>query len=537
MISDTDVAMIEHIVDTSRVVDILNDGMTRSSRGRPSNTSDLRLFNIGALLANQKYRTFRTRDIHTTLTTDLSRTAQEHLGIITIRDGHEMMLKETALNTVVRRVYEKLGYGYGTHPELDDTERQRRLDVMTAASDALLDVFLELTTSTYYAIDSSGVWSWAVSSRKRPNVDELDAADEDDAISSADPDARWGVKTAKDGSRETVFGYHLHGAITVAGRTADSRHQDQDAEPRIIARLGITPAPADIVDVTLSIIDRLHGRITDILTDSHYHYKAIDRWLIPTLERNVRNHHDLRKDEVGIKWYSDIAFLGGQGFCASCPTDALTTKPLGPEPTDEARQEAIQKVEIRSNYRMKVIKPLDANLNITYQCPAAAGLIGCPNRPESMIVANRHAQPINTNPIEPNATGELPTCCTNTTFQLTLPMKIAKTHQRHLWQSKKWQATYNKRSHVEGFFGNIKNDATENVHRGLHRHIGIMWNHYFLTLASVNYNLRTVRTWHETTGYGDPSHPLLADITPTPKNRFKQPVRRGPRQPRWKKAA
>ena len=535
MIPEVDVARVEYIVDTSDVVNIVNDGFVRSNRGRPSNTRDLRLFIIGALLTNQTYGNFRTRAIHRTLTRDLSRATQERLGVITYRNGHETVLKETALNTVVRRIFEGLGYGNGTHPELDDDERARRLGVMNAASDALMEVFCAPFTSTHYAIDSSGIWSWAVSDRKPPGVDPDDTDAECHIISSADPDARWGVKTSKSGGKENVFGYHFSAAVMVPGRNADGKLHPSHYEPRLIRRIGITPAPHDIVDVTMSMIDRLEGSVTDISTDRAYHHKKIERFLIPLLERGIRNHHDLRSDEISTAHYEKVVFLGGQGFCSACPPELLDAKPLPPDPSPTAQAESDRKFNMRLPYHMKVIKPLDATLRITLQCPAAAGVMGCPNRPESMIIANRRALPTVKNPIAPNAKGELPRCCTSTTFQLRLPEPIAKLWQPYLWQSPRWQRFVWIRSFVESVYGNLKNEARENINRKVHRHIGITWSHFFLTLASTNYNLRTLRKWHEETGRGDPDHPLLADITPNKKRRA--PVTRGPRTPRWKKAA
>ena len=100
-----------------------------------------------------------------------------------------------------------------------------------------------------------------------------------------------------------------------------------------------------------------------------------------------------------------------------------------------------------------------------------------------------------------------------------------------LWGSQQWRDEFNKRTYVESLFGNIKNEATENVGRGMHRHVGIMMHHLHLTLAATNFNLRTLRKWHQTTGKGDPENPLLADIEV---DGIKQPaVKRGRRAPRW----
>ena len=84
---------------------------------------------------------------------------------------------------------------------------------------------------------------------------------------------------------------------------------------------------------------------------------------------------------------------------------------------------------------------------------------------------------------------------------------------------------------VESLFGNMKNDASENVRRGMHRHVGIAFNHLHLSLAAANFNLRTLRKWHQDTGKGDTANPLLADVAVQTTN-VERPTR-GTRRSRW----
>jgi len=65
----------------------------------------------------------------------------------------------------------------------------------------------------------------------------------------------------------------------------------------------------------------------------------------------------------------------------------------------------------------------------------------------------------------------------------------------------------------------------------MHRHVGITMNHLHLTLAAAHFNLRTLRKWHQTTGKGDPTNPLLAGITT--QVTITPGAKRGPRRPRW----
>ena len=62
---------------------------------------------------------------------------------------------------------------------------------------------------------------------------------------------------------------------------------------------------------------------------------------------------------------------------------------------------------------------------------------------------------------------------------VTLPDPILKHAQPHVGMQQ-WRDEFNKRTYVESLFGNIKNEATENVGRGMHRHVGIMMHHLHL---------------------------------------------------------
>ena len=540
MITALTVSLVEHVVDTSNAVNILVDGLKRDRRGRPFNPAMLRTLLIGWLLTNQEYGTMRIEHVHRVLTTRLDIPTQRRLGVIIDRNGKEQTITRSPLDAMVRRLENGLGYGEGTHPNLDDDERKRRQKVMISFSDALLDVFNEGFISTHYAIDASGIWTWGKSRRRRPNIDELDENGDinpDAHIDETDPDAQWGVKTSKDGPKESVFGYHLHAIVRVPGRTRHGHHQQRDAEPRLVHRLGITPANADVVDVSLSMIDRLNNpltsdnptQITDLIVDSHYHYKQTGRWLKELLKRGVKQHLHLRNDEVKFLTYKQVKFLGGDGHCPATPARFEHIVPLPPDPSPKQIEEFQQLNDERKQFAMARHTSIDETGKVRLKCPALAGEIGCPLRPGTVQAATQEGQPVLT--IDEVPSVDLPACCTQNTVELTLPEPILKFVQPFFWGSKQWREQFNKRTYVESLFGNIKNQATENVGRGMHRHVGITMNHLHLTLAATNFNLRTLRKWHRTTGKGDPTNPLLADITT--QVAITPGTKRGPRRPHW----
>jgi hypothetical protein len=323
------------------------------------------------------------------------------------------------------------------------------------------------------------------------------------AGASHDPDAAWGMKTSKTGKREVFFGYQEHTLVQVPGDD-----QAADHEPRLIRRLELTPASHDVVAVSLRLIDSLSRPVRDLIVDLHYSYKRFDRWLSQLIERGVRQHHDLRSDEQGFTEYEGMRFAGGWGHCP-CTPDYLGTIPsLPPHATPEALEAFNNDIDRRQLYALRRINQPDATGATRYQCPALAGKIGCPLRAGTVVSALECGAPVIEHP--PVATAEgLPACCTQVSVKVTPPAKVRKLSQTIYWGSRAWQRLYRKRTYVEGCYGNRKNPSTENMRRGLFRSTGLVWANIVISMAAASHNERMLRNWHERTGLGDPSHPLL----------------------------
>jgi hypothetical protein len=99
----------------------------------------------------------------------------------------------------------------------------------------------------------------------------------------------------------------------------------------------------------------------------------------------------------------------------------------------------------------------------------------------------------------PPAGEDKPKCCTQRT--VTIAGNVTpKTRQRLYWGSDEWIASFNRRTHVEGFYGNMKNTNTENITRGWCCVIGIVKTSILLAVAVAATNIRLLRAWSKRTG-------------------------------------
>ena len=86
---------------------------------------------------------------------------------------------------------------------------------------------------------------------------------------------------------------------------------------------------------------------------------------------------------------------------------------------------------------------------------------------------------------------------------------IMKSHQDLYWGSPEHQAVYLKRTHVEGFFGNLKGDNAAGKNRGTSLYTGLGHESLEAAMFAVAANIRAFRSWHDATGLGDPANPIL----------------------------
>jgi hypothetical protein len=326
-----------YVIATAGLVEKIAAGVRRDPRGRPTNTDMIRLFLVGMFLAVQDNEAATIQAVYETLTEELTIDDQIRLGVRNPKAGPAGKAGITLadMQNVAKLFDSRLEYGPVTAPDLDQAERDRRLEVVASLADAVCDLFTDGFDSTTYAIDATNVWSWVRSTRSTATDDpegETDPeTDPDQPSSSPRPkkktDAGWGKKTAKNGKEEAFFGFHEHTMVVVP-----HGKNDPQATPPLIARYTLSHPSADLAAVTLDLIDRaVHA--TRVIVDRHYSYKKAEAWRDQLATREIDQILDLRADEQGWSDLDGVRFAASVPHCPAAP-DALGTIAIpGPDAT------------------------------------------------------------------------------------------------------------------------------------------------------------------------------------------------------------
>ncbi len=348
----------EYLIESSGVIPLMADLLRTDRRGRPYDEQKLRVFLIGLYLTIENCRSATISDVVDTVHEELDLDDQYRLRIRD-RETGKLLITKDHFYYLTKTITGQLGYGNsvpkrtevfddnGEHKGFcgitDEERRERR--------DAVSDICRRLLATTHvgpepvaFAIDATGIWSWG-KGRAKPTpseiealLDDLDEAapliDESTGPSEADDfrvgskgchdgDAECGAKTAKDGTTHWFFGYHEHTVVQVPGLG-----ENADDAPRLIRAFEVTPAKADVVEVSTRVLDSVdNGRQGKLLlADSFYHHKKFQRWKRPLREKGWDLVHDLRVDEYGFTEFERMRWAAGSAHCPATP-DGLGTIP------------------------------------------------------------------------------------------------------------------------------------------------------------------------------------------------------------------
>lgn len=504
MIPAVEVRRVEAVVERSGLIDELEDLLrprdpnTGRPIGRPRDIS-VRTFLVGVLLAARHGRNLHLRQVHRILTVDVSRTQQDRLGVRFQRRGDP--------RGAFRRI---LTYAHFSRITCALAAKVRRDgdEYLQSICDRLIDASVAAGPAPTgdWAIDGTGVdtWSNGLKSEKR----------------RADQDARWGHRTPtpQKSMSDKFFGYDLT-ALTALPPTGSDGHE----YPPVIRRIVVRPAASDDAEASLAGIDSLIAsgiEVNHVIVDRGISYKTADRWANPLRERGITQTIDMHPADSGRVDHDGIAMIDGWPYCPailetlveiarpeklSVPKDDQDRSSAAAVAIDEYRADMAE----RGTYAFARVsgwrtKARSGERVERYECPAEAGRVRCPLKPETMHYPDD--VPVILAP-PPAATA--PTCCRQRTVEVGEDA-AGKLRQRYELGTDAWIRDFNRRTFVEGGFGVLRNPAVGGLARGLFCVIGRTKVTLWLAALVTAVNINAITRWAVRTGVVSSDDPVLA---------------------------
>ena len=340
------------------------------------------------------------------------------------------------------------------------------------------------------AIDGTSIDSWGTyRSTKRPNKGQKRG----EKIPT-DPDARWRGKGV-DAWKRPVFGYDLTVSVTIPDPVGQS-------VPLSATSMRFRPAGTQTIPMALGVAydtakDR--GGLSDVLADREYTQRLDGAdFILPLRALGAEPIFQLKSTQQGGSGTQRGALIvDGQPYSPSLPVALREVKMPAVNASIEELAEYQRKIGLREKYRLIPHGARKADGSQVYQCPASAGKLRCP------LVASSQLLPLGTMPAFPPTNPMPGTVCTKkfTTFAASeLPLS-----QREQYGSFDWYVSMNRRNRVEGFFGNLKDKARENLTRGTIRVMGLVKTGLLVAMAVASLNLRLGEKWETTQREQTPS--------------------------------
>ena len=377
-----------------------------------------------------------------------------------------------------------------------DAKHDRLRWVLDRGLDATLPTDQQHTGS--YAVDGSAVSTWARQNRATPRRPWL----------HPDPDAAWNGKPSwgRHGHTSGWFGYWLHGLV----RVGEVGGPDT---PCLVERIELTPANGDSRVAGVDVLTRMvadHEATDDaagvaprprrdVLADRAYtaETRRADDWIWPLWALGFTSVHELTEHQLGHRRRTSTGALiiDGQPHSPRLPAHlrALTPPPVGsPRTAIDAYQ---QRIAQRRLYALHAVGGRNEDGSWDFGCRAMAllGQLRCDLKPRSMALP--HTRPTaDPGVYQPANPARLPKVCGQEKARVAreeLPF-----WQPDLYGSADWYASYNRRNRIEGIFGNLKNDATQDISRGSIRVMGLAKTSLMTLMSVIATNLRLLDRWH-----------------------------------------
>lgn len=301
-----------------------------------------------------------------------------------------------------------------------------------------------------------------------------------------DPDARWRGRGV-DAWKRPVFGYDLTVSVTIP---------DPTGRPVALAATSMRFRPAGTQTITMALAVALdtaqdRGGLGDVIADREY-TQRIDGadFILPLRALGAEPVFQLKSTQQGGRGTQRGALvIDGQPYSPALPDGLRDLRMPAVNAPLAALAEYQRKIGLREKYRLIPHGSRKADGSQVYQCPASAGRLRCP------LVAGSQLLALGTMPAFPPMNPMPGSVCTRkyTTFAADeLPLS-----QREQYGSFDWYVSMNRRSRVEGFFGNLKDRARENVTRGAIRVMGLVKTGLLVAMAVASLNLRLADKWDD----------------------------------------
>ena len=530
--------------------------MLRPSGGGRPRQLDVGVFLAGLIATVQDNRALTLVNLHAALTTEIPRSLAVGIGTHYRRKGEECSRPITIrqVRYLLEAIERRLAHTDGRAPDLGEADRTIRAAALQRILDRIIASSLpaELPVPSTMALDGTAIDSWARSRFGRKGRSavaaeiDLDTTETEATAgtqkkkkatagtrkkrftastpkgsanvdrTSFDPDAGRGHRTRTWDNKTTFcFGYELFAMVAVPLVGAAP-----DLFPKLTHAISLRPSGTDVVEPALGMLDAFASRgtvVTELLNDRAWSYKTPDRWADVLREREIEQVLDLHQNDRGVLDFEGIRMIDGTPHCPATP-DELTviTRPavLSVAPL-RANADALEiahhekalaehadfaaRIAERRRYAFRLVENASPSAKdkgkTRWECPAQAGKMRCTNCPMSQFL-----DPATTPEIEdPPELSTAPKCCTQRT--VTIPGAArGKLAQRYYWGSPEWIEAFARRTHVEGYFGNLKNTSSGNVKRGWCKVVGIVKTSILLACAVAATNISLFRTWAERTG-------------------------------------
>jgi hypothetical protein len=413
---------------------------------------------IGMLLAAQDGRPAHLRRVHAALIS-LPEAEQLRLSVIATWKSGEHLLTYRQIEYTFALIVRAL-----SKEEPDGAPSQLLCEVL----DQLLEASVKVTgdpASSSYAIDWTDLEAWARPPRgERP---------------SADPEAAFGHRTANaPGEGESFFGYYLQAATIVGDEGGEA--------PELVRRIHLASCRHDPPAQIVSVIERMARddiAIGDVLADCGYSYRAPETFALPIRTLGAELIIDLHPNDRGSKGtHMGAVIANGNLYCPATPAALIELSPLAPGASGEQAAAHERRCQELHRYKLSPLTSPDRDGYHRAACPAAAGKVRCPLRPQSMTLSLERPTILSPPP-------HPPVCCTQQT--ITVPPQVnAKTKQKHDYPSKAHRHSYARRSAAERTFAGVKDPATNDISRGRCRLMGLTPIALFCASAFIARNLR-----------------------------------------------